>query len=255
MSRPMLSRRSFLGTVALAPIALSQKSEVTHVITLSFDDGFRKSSIETAKIFEKHNLPACINVIATAHHEDFIAPDEYHRHPAGDFGLWNELAERGHEIMPHGYSHRNLTELPRQSAKDQIMRCLDYFSIALNDFDPAKSVFNFPYNASTPELEDWLSTQVLAFRTGYAQINPLPHAGQKKLICSSFGPGNADYFLTQELDQFLASEGGWYIFNAHGLDEEGWGPLSSSCLDGLLARLTALDAVMITPAGRALIGL
>jgi hypothetical protein len=32
-----------------------------HIVTLSFDDGFRKSSIKTAEIYEKHNLSACIN--------------------------------------------------------------------------------------------------------------------------------------------------------------------------------------------------
>lgn len=233
-------------------LAVTAKRSKTHVITLSFDDGFRKSSIETARIFEKHGLAACINVIATAHHDDFVLPNDFHRYPVGDFGLWNELAARGHEVMPHGYVHHNLTEMPLQQAKDLILRCLDYFSDALHGFDPLQAVFNFPYNASNPAIEEWLADQVKAFRTGYAQINPLPHAGQKKLICSSHGPGNIDAFLTQEISRFLASPGGWLIFNTHGLDDEGWGPLSSSCLDGLLAELTALESVLVIPAGRAL---
>ena len=249
--KPM-TRRSFLGTLALAAHAVRRRRDKTHVITLSFDDGFRKSSIETANIFEEHQLSACINVIASAHHDDFVVPDEYHRHPVGDFELWNELAARGHEIMPHGYSHQNLAELSLERAKDQILRCLNYFGTALNGFDPAAAVFNFPYNASTPELEAWLSDQVLAFRTGYAQVNALPHASQKKLICSSHGPGNIDAFLNREIDRFLASTGGWYIFNAHGLDDEGWGPMSSSYLDSLLNRLTGLEHVEVVPTGRAL---
>jgi hypothetical protein len=57
-----------------------------HFVTLSFDDGLRKSSIRTAEIYEKYHLSACINVIATAHLPDFIYPNEYHRWPAGDFG-------------------------------------------------------------------------------------------------------------------------------------------------------------------------
>src|SRR5687768_14704295 len=59
----------------------------THFITLSFDDGFKKSSLRTAEIFEKHKLPACINVIATAHLPGFVLPNEYHHWPVGDFGL------------------------------------------------------------------------------------------------------------------------------------------------------------------------
>ena len=41
-----------------------------HVVTLSFDDGFKKSSIKTAEIYEKYKLSACINVVASAHRED-----------------------------------------------------------------------------------------------------------------------------------------------------------------------------------------
>jgi len=247
-----MDRRLFIKHIGLAALASTVASDKTHVVTLSFDDGFKKSSLETARIFEKHNLFACINVIAIAHHQDFVRPDEYHVHPVGDFGLWNELAERGHEIMPHGYAHKNLTQMPLREAKDQILRCLDYFSGALKGFDPRKVIFNFPYNASTPAIETWLSGQVRAFRTGYAQINPLPHAGQKKLVCSSHGPGNIDAFLTEELRRFLASSGGWLIFNAHGLDSEGWGPLSSDCLDRLLTMLTANPSVLVMPTGHAL---
>ena len=34
------------------------------------------------------------------------------------------------------------------------------------DFEPHKAVFNFPFNASTPEVEEWLTHAVMAFRTG-----------------------------------------------------------------------------------------
>ncbi len=46
-----------------------------HIVTLSFDDGFKKSSIKTAEIYEKHKLSACINVVASAHMKDFRPPD------------------------------------------------------------------------------------------------------------------------------------------------------------------------------------
>ena len=65
-----------------------------HIVTLSFDDGFKKSSLKTAEIYERYNLSACFNVIATAHQETFDLPNEYHRWPVGDFVLWNELREK-----------------------------------------------------------------------------------------------------------------------------------------------------------------
>ena len=143
-----------------------------HIITLSFDDGFEKSSIKTAEIFEKYGLSACINVIATAHLKNFSLPNEYHAWKAGDFQLWNELKSRGHEIMPHSYDHQNLTEMPLEEAKDSILKCLDVFNTELNGFNAKESVYNFAYNASSPEIEEWLGTQVKAFRTGGPVVNP-----------------------------------------------------------------------------------
>jgi peptidoglycan/xylan/chitin deacetylase (PgdA/CDA1 family) len=223
-----------------------------HFVTLSFDDGLRKSSIRTAEIYEKYHLSACINVIATAHLPDFIYPNEYHRWPAGDFGLWNELQARGHEIMMHGYKHEDLRELPFGEAKDSILRCMDVFSRELRGFEPRESVFNFPYNASTPELEEWLPTQVRAFRTGGPALNPVPHRGQAKLTCTSSGPENIDRHLESEIETLLAAPSGWLVYNAHGLDDEGWGPLGAGFLDRLLERLVSIESVKVVPAGKAL---
>jgi peptidoglycan/xylan/chitin deacetylase (PgdA/CDA1 family) len=256
------SRRNALKFVGMGAASLVFGSRVlgnengqaakTHFVTLSFDDGFKKSSIRTAEIFEKHNLTACINVIATAHLPDFVLPNEYHRWPVGDFHLWNELQERGHEIMPHGYKHANKRELPLAESQDLIRRCLDVFTKELKGFDAKKAVFNFPFNASTPAVEEWLAGQVLAFRTGGPAINEPPRRGRSKLTCTSFGPDNIDAHLLGEIDKLLAQPSGWLIYNTHGLDEEGWGPLSSSVLDRLLARLVAIPHVSVVPAGRAL---
>ncbi len=231
----------------------AEKATKTHLVTLSFDDGFRKSSLRTAEIFEKFELSACINVIATAHLPDFVLPNEYHDWPVGDFGLWNELQARGHEIMPHGFKHIDKGSVPLEEAKDLIRRCHDYFSQELKGFDPHQAVFNFPFNKSTPELEQWLTGEVVAFRTGGPQINPLPHRGQKKLTCTTHGPDGIDEHLTGEIDKLLAKPSGWLVYNTHGLDDEGWGPLQANTLEKLLERLTAIPTVAVVPAGKALL--
>lgn len=257
------SRRNALklmgvGTVAAFadPVNLFAHEESSkkkkHIITLSFDDGFKKSSLKTAEIYEKYNLSACINVIATAHLPGFVLPNEYHNWPVGDFGLWNELKQRGHEIMMHGYKHAHKNEMPFEEAKDLVLKCIDYFSKNLKGFEPKESIFNFPFNASTPELEEWLPSQVKAFRTGGNSINELPHKGQAKLTCSASGPENCEAFLDGEIEKLLAQPSGWLIVNTHGLDDEGWGPIRSAYLDELLQRLTAIKTVEVIPAGKAL---
>jgi len=244
------------GTVALASPSgfFANENEKKHYFTLSFDDGFKKSSILTAGIYEKYNLSACINVIATAHHPDFVLPNEYHNWPVGDFDLWNDLKARGHEIMMHGYKHAHKNELPFSEGKELILKCIDYFSKKLKGFEPKDSIFNFPFNASTPELEEWLPTQVKAFRTGGPPINPLPHKGQVKLTCSAYGPDNCEKHLDGEIEKLLKQPSGWLVYNTHGLDDEGWGPIRSQYLDDLLKRLTIIKTMEIIPLGKALSG-
>ncbi len=211
-----------------------------HLVTLSFDDGFERSSLRTAEIFERHGLRAELNVVATGHDGE---PDEvwHRRWRRGDFGLWNELKARGHHVMPHGYRHANKAELPLAEAQHLIERCLEVFRAELDGFDASESSFAFPYNRSTPALESWLCDRVRAFRTSGDAVMPLPRRDQQRVTCVSFGPGRCDDHLVATVDSFLAGPPGWLCYNLHGLDDEGWGPVGSDTLNQLLARLAAQD--------------
>ena len=211
-----------------------------HVVTLSFDDGFAQSSLRTVEIFERFGLAAELNVVAAGHVGR--SADEWHRRwRKGDFGLWAELASRGHHVMPHGYSHTDKTSVPLDEAKQLIDACLDVFRSELAAFDAARASFAFPYNRSSPELEAWLGTRVRAFRTRGDPLMPLPMAGQQRVTCTSFGPGRCDDHLRQTIDTFLAGRPGWLCYNLHGLDDEGWGPVGGNTLATVLDRLVARD--------------
>ncbi len=54
--------------------------------------------------------------------------------------------------------------------------------------------------------------------------------------------------MEDSLDKLLAQPEGWLIYNTHGLDGEGWGPLGSEYLERLLARLMQMDDLRILPA-------
>lgn len=82
-------------------------------------------------------------------------------------------------------------------------------------------------------------------------MNPLPYTGQVKLTCTSHGPENIDKHLSDTINSFLDGPSGWLIYT-HGLDNEGWGPMSSSFLDELLDRLINNGTVEVLPAGKAL---
>ncbi|MEN8228693.1 MAG: polysaccharide deacetylase family protein [Bacteroidota bacterium] len=246
MGAGMVAAHISLGVV-LAGRAFSMPGKQKHIITLSFDDGFAKSSIKTAEIYEKYGLSSCMNIIASAHQKKMGETDAYHKWPVGDFSLWNDLKKRGHEIMPHSYRHANLTQMSLEEAQGLVQKCIDLFDNELKGFKAEESVFNLPYNASTPELEEWLKLRFRAIRTHGDPVNPLPHKGLFRLGCTSYGPDNIDAHLDNTINKFLEGPSGWLIYNTHGLDDEGWGPVSSGFLDELLDRLNCMNDVHLLP--------
>jgi peptidoglycan/xylan/chitin deacetylase (PgdA/CDA1 family) len=224
-----------------------------YIISLSFDDGFERSNRKIAEIYEKFGLSACFNVLALRQLPDREQADPYDdNYPVGNFDLWNRLQSRGHEIMPHGLLHNNLTEMPLEEAQRSVIRCLEVFENELDGFDPDEAIFNFTFNASTPEIEAWLPSVVKAYRTGGEALNPLPYRGQTKLTTTGFGPKNCEDHLDQQIENLFLQPEGWLIYNTHGLDDEGWGPIRASYLEVMLAKLTKIDGLMILPVGRAL---
>ena len=223
-----------------------------YIVSLSFDDGFEKSNLQIADIYEKFGLSACFNVLAREEVDGEKVNDPYHNWTKGDFKLWNELQARGHEIMPHGLIHHNLANMPLADAQRSITRCLEMFTQELENFQAQQAVYNFAYNASTPEIEAWLHGLVKAFRTGGDAINPLSHRGQFRLTTSAYGPENCEWHLDEQIDRLLAQPSGWLIYNTHGLDDEGWGPIRGEYLESLLERLSGTQGVTILPVGRAL---
>ena len=251
-----MERRAFLGTIGTALAAsrpVFAAAGKLHIISLSFDDGFRKSFLRTAAIYEKFGLSGCFNVVASAHMPGNEVRDDYMpQEQFGDFQVWNELQDRGHEVMMHGYQHAHKASLPLGKAQQLIRKCLDVFSKELRGFDPKKAVFNFPYNESTPELEAWLPSVVMAFRTRGGIINPIPGPNTVKVTTGGWGPDNAEKDIDQAVEKLLAQDRGWMVYNVHGLEDEGWGPIRASYLENLLGRLRAIDSVRIVPTGRAL---
>ena len=254
-----MKRREFIGGMGVALAVnrlvrpLVAASGKLHIISWSFDDGFKKSFLRTAEIYEKCGLSACFNIVASAHLPGNLVRDKYMPQSSfGDFGVWNELQDRGHEIMIHGYQHALLSRLPLEEAKGLVLKSLDLFSRELRGFDPTKAVFNFPYNSSSPALEEWLPSVVMAFRTRGDSLNPIPGPNTRKITTGSFGPGNAEKDVDETVEKLLVHPKGWMVYNLHGLDDEGWGPVRPAYLENLLGRLTRMESVRILPTGRAL---
>lgn len=258
-----MNRRSFLRNTTLLGLGIGLASFVergkTHILTLSFDDGFKKSFYRIAEIHENYGLQACLNVIATGHFKSFnTEPQWIPQSILGDFDDWNKLKGRGHEIMPHTWEHLNLTEIPLEQAKANIDKCLDYFEKNLEGYKASEAVYNFAYNASNTELEDYALKRTKAVRTGgwlvlnNTMVNLEPSNEPSRLGCWGHGPDFCDDYIEAEVNKFLESEGGWLILNLHGLDKEGWGPVSTQYLDKALAKWSKVSHLDILPTGEVL---
>ena len=82
------------------------------------------------------------------------------------------------------------------------------------------------------------------------KYNKLPDISkQSRLGCWSYGPDMCDNNIESEVNEFLSENGGWLILNLHGLDDEGWGPVSSKYLDILLKRLVDIKNLALLPTG------
>lgn len=230
---------------------IARYRQAVHLVTLSFDDGFERSCLRVAELYEARGLSACFNVIATGHEPDFRAPDEWQEGVRrGDFGLWRELRERGHEVMPHGFRHENLMFLPHDDAVNLVDRCLARFAAEFPDWSESEVVFNYPYNLSTPQLDEHLLARVRAVRVmGVTGINPLPSAELNRIEAVAYGPDSCDDHLETSIEKLLAGPPAWLVYNTHGVDGEGWGPVSSDRLAAVLDRLLEHGARILPTAG------
>ena len=229
---------------------------ITHILTLSFDDGFKRSFYTIADIHEDVGLKACLNVIASGHLPGFKQVDDWILPELmGDFDDWNRLKERGHEVMPHSWKHLNLGKKSFGRSKRLIDKCLAYFEANLEGYKNSEAVFNFPFNSSTPALEEYLLTKVKAIRSrANTTYNMIPDNDQSvRLGCYSNGPNNIDGWVEKTTRDFLHDpQGGWLILNLHGLENEGWGPISTDFLKRFLKEMVKVDYLEIMPAGEVL---
>jgi hypothetical protein len=144
-------------------------------------------------------------------------------------------------------------------AKENILKCLEYFDRNLDGYNAKKAVYNYAFDASTEELDMFTLQHVRAVRTGGwllwegEEYNAMPVTEKTgRLGCWTNGPNNNDRWVDKQIDEFLKTDGGWLILNLHGLENEGWGPISANYLDKLLKRLVGIDNLAVLPVGAAL---
>lgn len=218
-----------------------------HRISFCFDDGYAASVMKTAALFEERGLAASFCVVT----DPVGSEDSFIRAGAiGDFALFREMAVRGHEVMPHGHRHINLANVTIAQAQDEVSRCLDIFLAEMPGHCESDLIYHCAFNRLPPALEPWLRARVKAVRATTANIglNALPGIAPPFVFDACFPLPPDDPAVTSTmLDRFLAAPPAWLVLCFHGLDGEGWGPVSSRDLAAWLDRLIAAGVVILPP--------
>lgn len=228
-----------------------KRSSDRHRISFCFDDGYAASVAKTAALFEARGLAAsfCVVTDPRGSADSFIRAGTI-----GDFGLFREMAARGHEVMPHGHRHINLADVDLAAAQDEVSRCLDLFMAKMPDQREDEIIYHCAFNRLPPALAPWLRARVKAVRATTANVglNSLPDRSPPFVFDACFPLPPTDPAVTRTiLDHFLAAPPAWLVLCFHGLDGEGWGPIASDDLAGWLDRLIEADVDLLPP-GRAL---
>lgn len=211
---------------------------MSHLISFTFDDGFRATAETVAKVYEERGLRASFSVLAAP--DGNLARLYRPTDQIGDFGFWREMIARGHEITIHGFQHLLLTELSPEAYYTQLMLAALAFEEYLG-LKRSETVFNYPFGQSNPDTEEMALTIFGALRTGHQALNPVPTSLTRRITMESFGPDHVEEMMEISLGRGLAEKAGWLNYGLHVVDEPGWGAISGQWLAATLDRLLSLD--------------
>ncbi len=108
------------------------------VVSLTFDDGL-ETHVRAAEILDAHGMRGTFYVILSRlGGEGYLTVNDLER-----------LADHGHEIGAHTFTHRRLTELPRDEAERELCDA----RVALRELGFGAESFAYPFGGSSPELE------------------------------------------------------------------------------------------------------
>ncbi|WP_446325672.1 polysaccharide deacetylase family protein [Blastomonas sp. CACIA14H2] len=199
--------------------------------------------------FEARNLSACFCVLSAP----ALADDPGIKGATiADWDYWRETVAAGHEVGPHGHAHEFYGRMDLDTARRSIESCWQTFERELPGFDRRSSIFHVPYLSAPDELVRWIGQQSLGARLvcGGEGLNTMTIPVGNPIDCICFGPHEVGAAANQRLSRFRY-ETGWLVFVFHGIDDEGWGPITSGELEILVD--SALSAnMLIAPPSRLL---
>lgn len=184
------------------------------VISFTFDDVPDSALYRGAEILERYGLHGTFYIAGS-----LVGTQETDRRLIDEDGV-RELAERGHEIGCHTYSHKNIATLDQQQLQLDIAENRSFLQrvLGLKGRLPEKLNFAYPYNAVSYPLYKRLARSYRSCRAGENRIN-------RGAVCPQMlygmeidqSEGNQER-LKREIDAVKAQPG-WLIFFTHDISD------------------------------------
>lgn len=183
------------------------KGDKQAAASYTFDDGLA-SSFMIADIFESYGIRSSFYIIPGR-----ISTPE-------DWAQWRNLASKGHEIGNHSLNHINLEDpaLPDETLDREINEAQRVIEANIG-IRPL--VFAFPQNSYNDRSEMYAYQNHVATRLpGFNDP-----AYRRMAFLSGTTVEEANAALSDAVDI-----GGWFVPNAHGVNGDGWEPITSAFL-------------------------
>jgi peptidoglycan/xylan/chitin deacetylase (PgdA/CDA1 family) len=182
--------------------------------TYTFDDGYASSST-IASIFESYGLRASFYIIAGA------VPDE-------QWSMWRDLEAKGHEIGNHSMTHTIDLSDPTLSDQTLNTEINDAQTLIAQKLGTKPMTFAFPWHAYSDRSLEVALQHHFAVRK--------PDIGESTYHFVFFDQDHSvdEAHALADANAQLADTvavGGWFVAAGHGIDGDGWSPITSNFLN------------------------
>lgn len=185
------------------------------VISFTFDDVPDSTLHSGAAILEKYGLRGTFYVAG-----NLVGTSETSRELISETGI-RELADRGHEIGCHTFSHRNVATLSGRDLQDEIDNNRSFLSRILGKRSGGHGPllnFAYPYNAVSYCAYRRMARNYHTCRAGENRINRGATSPQMLYGMEIRQPEIYAQQLTREIDAVHAHPG-WLIFFTHDISD------------------------------------
>ncbi|KRB84839.1 polysaccharide deacetylase family protein [Noviherbaspirillum sp. Root189] len=194
----------------------------------TFDDGYATSTA-IGSIFEKAGLRATF----------YIIPGVI---PADGWSMWQALRDKGHEIGNHSMTHPDFvnTVMSDQQLDTEINGAQRLIEQKLGI---RPQTFAFPYHLYTDRALKVAQQNHVAVR----KMNLGDPGYQFAFFDTDHGTDLAGTLVTvnRQLDEVVKA-GGWFVAGGHGIDGDGWSPVTTEFLQKHLAYAAQYSSTLWT---------